>query len=514
MKFKASKHKILMAVTLVGSFMLTSCGLFSRDKEVPWSSSYAEPWWFNFPGREVFNEMGKTKTHLFFDFAPYININERTLNFVPLTPVGSRAAYQIDIPSGVRYRSHFYCSQNDIWERYSGEIQKPPFTLGVVPRMLDQVGRPQQIFVFGRNEFYRQDHGEMSHRVRVVGGVVEEKCFSGNCVHTNNWEKRLVLLAVDPNDPAMKSIKSIDHLKDQVDWEEAIAFMQNSKGRNFYKGEEFPGYRVVGEIQAGFALRFALGRSHMFKRTELKKIRSACYKLYDYAWDYMVNYDQIKKAQVQESLEELDEKIGRQFALKKQVQNLIRARTGNSPASNNFAYRFRVFAEEYGKKFQTCTDFVRPNDINLDPEKSWFFVFVTGFYKMLRLGHYYHCTRNSWYDNLTTSEGKLYKDPIQMLKNCTESELNRAFDGIPRYLEKIRRKDAPVMRFVEYDNGSGGTHSKLYTWVIEDHKRQKCSGDEKKLQKANQSFRIFPEDVRWQKVYSKRKNKKLMDVIY
>ena len=39
---------------------------------------------------------------------------------------------------------------------YSWKIYLPPFTVGFVPRMLDQLGKPQKVIVFGQAESFQK----------------------------------------------------------------------------------------------------------------------------------------------------------------------------------------------------------------------------------------------------------------------------------------------------------------------------------------------------------------------
>ena len=87
--------------------------------------------------------------------------------------------------------------QTDIWKNYRGVIFRPPYTEGVIPRVLDQLGKPQRIYVFGSEEYYKNQTRVLANKVRVVGGVIEQFCTKAPCTKKNTWQSKMILLAVD-----------------------------------------------------------------------------------------------------------------------------------------------------------------------------------------------------------------------------------------------------------------------------------------------------------------------------
>src|SRR5690606_6396478 len=108
---------------------------------------------------------------------------DNSINFFPLTAVGAGHTYGLDLVSGKRFRKHRLYRQRDIWEKYPLVVERPPYTEGLVPRLLDPAGLPQKILVFGRPKFYQELdlNSGRSFRVRVVGGLVEQYCSKYPC---------------------------------------------------------------------------------------------------------------------------------------------------------------------------------------------------------------------------------------------------------------------------------------------------------------------------------------------
>ncbi len=480
-------------IAIVSIVCLQGC---SSNKDTPWSSVALKAKWFAVEGDFGLREQRAIdghSTHLFFDPSPFINKTEKTLNFIVTTPVNNSASYGIDILSGRKYRKHFYCSQKDVWEKFSGKLNRPPYTVGIVPRVLDQLGKMQKIYVFGRSSFYEEEHGNSSHRVRVIGGVVEEYCAYGNCIESMAWEKRLVLIAVDPYEGDFQDVRSLDQLKKALDWSYVHAFMQNGDGSNYAYGKLYPSLRVVGEFSSAVALNHLDKYSHTFSTEELGKIRTSCIKLYDHAWKNVGKRELLSKTARQYrsgkiNFEVLKAKIaaGEKIDTAKIVQS-----------KKSFVHKIREFKKQYGKEFQTCTDFVQLPHINISHEKHWFFVYLMGYFKLYRMGYYYNCNRSSWFENRLSNDGNRIKEWEKELNRCSEVELNRAFVEIPSFFRKLHNRFKERYRYIEYDSGIGGTHQKIHSWVFVEYKKLKCR--EKILNYRNNEESIFPKDVTWQK---------------
>lgn len=464
--------------------LLSSCSGFKSEPESPdlWSTLSTKPIWFaEEPKFKSVDEEGNIEPHLFFDTEPRINDSDKTLYFIATTPSGSRTAYDYDVVSGHRFGRTLYCDQSDSWGKYRGTIYTPPYTEGLVPRMLDQLGKPQKIVVFGNDEFYREGHVQASHQVRVVGGVVEQVCHEGSCLGRNNWDSRMVLVAVDFHDPRFRDVTNIDELKDRTDWDYFKAFIQNSLGRNSAGETDVPAVRVTGEIKPGFALKFSTSFSHIFTMAELRKIRSSCIKLYDYAWE---NFGTLKASQKEATtIDELKAKIKEQDKLK-------------NSGVKTYGKEFKAFHAKYGKEFLTCTDFVKYSGISENVEKHWFIGQIAGFYKLERLGHYFNCNQRLWQENpyLPNSNRREF-DSYSQIQKCTDEDLDMAMSQMMTYMNSLRLSGKEFYRYVEYDDTSFGTHQKLYSWVNVEAKTMGCL--DPKISKKLVQFSVFPDDVKW-----------------
>lgn len=448
-----------------------------------WSSVATDPKWFaTDPNFTSLDKEGNKEVHLFFDTTSTINHADKTLYFVVTTPAESPAHYDLDVVSGHRFKKNIFCEQKDIWEKYPKKIERPPYTEGVVPRMLDQLGKPQKILVFGNENYYQEITHKASHQVRVVGGVVEQICHAANCVGRNNWDSRMVLIAVDMHDEDLKEVKDIDGLKEKVNWEYAKAFMQNGQGRNKFGESEKPAFRVTGEIKPGFALKFSTSFSHLFEWDELEKIRSSCTKLYDLVWN---SFGQLKDSEKEaQTLADLNKKIREQ-------QNAAKTNS-----LKTFGTEFKKFNQKFGKEFSTCTDFVKSTSINENPDKHWFFAMLTGFYKLERLGYIFNCSHRGWQDNpFIANTNKREKNSSEEIQKCSDEGIDLAFSQIPLFLTGLKNSGREYFRYIEYDNSYYGTHEKLYTWVPVIGKALSC--EEKKISKANEIEFAFPDDIRW-----------------
>ncbi|MFZ4715601.1 MAG: hypothetical protein ACOYL6_17895 [Bacteriovoracaceae bacterium] len=481
------------------SFFYTGCSSKKNLGPDHWATVHTTPVWFAEDAKlRNTDRDGNVEPHLFFDSEPKISFEDHTLFFIVTTPAKSTVAFDYDILSGHRYGKYLYCDQNDSWGKYSGTITTPPYTEGIVPQMLDQLGKPQKILVFGNEKFYQDDFLKASHQVRVVGGVVEQVCHEGTCIGRNTWESRMVLLAVDPHDTSYSDVTNIDELKEKINWEYFKAFLQNAIGRNSAGENDVPAVRVTGEIKPVFAMKFASSFSHVFNFPELRKIRTSCLKLYDYVW------------QTFGSLKHSEKKVNNLYDLKEKI--IEQEKLKISGDFRTFGSEFRNFHAKYGKEFQTCTDFVKTPHLQEDPAKHWFFTLLAGFYKLERLGHVYNCNQRVWQENpFIGNSNKREYDPAQTIVRCTDEDLDLSMGQLVTYMNSLRMSGKEFYRYIEYDDTSFGTHERLHSWVNVETKNLGCK--DQNLAKKLTQIEIFPEDVKWIN-RSNIHEKKLWGIIY
>ena len=186
--------------------------------------------WFKQPKKfSLEGDNGEVPKHFFFDVNPDISMEKKTLNFVVSTPQGSPYAYEIDLVSGQHFMNHEYCETSDAWDIFQAKVEKPPYTIAIVPRVFDQLGEPQKIIVFGSEKYYQENFKTNFFDGRIIGGFIEQVCQKGACLEQNQWNSRLVLIAVEPNNDKFSKVNNIDELKTIVDWPEVKAFAENGQ---------------------------------------------------------------------------------------------------------------------------------------------------------------------------------------------------------------------------------------------------------------------------------------------
>lgn len=444
--------KSLLTVSLLfvlGCTKLKTEGSKAPQRELP--SPISAGWFEQDPNHGLWNLEGRPEPHLFFDLTPDLSKDKTYGNVVITTPYDSPYAYKMDLKSGQRYFDHAYCAQKDIWEQRGGTFNRPQFSLGHMPRMLDQLGGPQKVVVLGDYIRREKNLDRQSYRIRIVGAFVEKSCPQGNCVVKNNWVSRLVLVGVDP-DESMIITKDI---KKKYDWNEVKSALENIDGRNFVTEKSFPAIKIGQLMPYSEAIKYIGQNTIYFSDEELGKISNACRSLYDRLWN---------------DLHEGDKKI-------------------------SFQSRLATFTEKYLKEINTCDKFIYYGNISMDHEKFWFLSQMMMFFRLHSDGHYFDCSRKSWTTNTVDDMGNLMYDLKQGIRKCDDKALNVAMDYMPNYLVGLKGNHNSYYRFIEFDTHSYGSHRKLYTWVKVDRKKFDCSNDPNEA--IIKSIRVMPEDISW-----------------
>jgi len=504
--------KISKGLLLSSLLLINSCSQYTT----PLERVDAKPNWFNVPKKFTHkDDKHDVIAHPFFDLVPFPHGKDNGLNVVMTTMEGSLFSYGLDIYSGKLFKKHNYCEQEDVWQKYSGDIYRPPFSEAVVPRLLDQLGTPQRVLVFGKRRYFPKHNLSPTHsqRVRVVGGFVEQYCKNYPCLSRENWLSRLVLVAVNGNDPEFKDVFHIKELKSKVDWSYVKAFAENGNGRTLSAKVDLPSYRMVGNIGPRDALSFALKKGLLFKYKSLNKMRKSCHKLYDYVWssiEYLRNRQaQDKKLFSKKRMRKKKEMMDRKLLLLEKdnapsflkrsnvvIDTKINPKKGpkkpTGPVLRNFAHFMKEFSERYKNRFNTCTKFVRSSSINDNIERHWFFVLFSAFYKMESLNFVYHCPSKAWIENPLLAGGKRKYDSLREIHRCTTEQLDVAFDSAVTLLTGRSRSSLEHYRYIQYDDKNGGTHQKLYSWIYKSGKNLRCE------RKVKQDVgEIFPQDIFW-----------------
>lgn len=476
--------------------LIGSCGFFKvveAPKDLPKVSAQ---WFAKSSNHALVNIEGDPLPHLFFDVKPNFSSNHQEVNVVITTPEGARNAFEVDVVSGQRYFSHAFCEHKDIWKKYSKSLDYPPFSVGVVPRVLDQLGQPQKVVVWSnRSQIFRK-YPSSSHRVRLVGAYVENICFEGNCIGQIRWPSRLVFLAIDVDDKEYSTVSTLLDFEGLVDWKKAKAYLENMNGHNVFGKSYFPSTRIGDLVNLNDALEYFKKRSIFFKEGELSQIQKSCHTLYDrFLSEVSALKEEDKPAQ---TIKELDAKIALHNKLRKEGKPI------------GFGNRFKSFTKKFYKEFSTCEKFIYHGNINEDVNSFWTLSHVGVYYKLHREGHFFNCRNRVWQKNFLSNDDRQIFAIEKDIDFCTEKDLDLAMHNLPDYLSSLK-SEAEFFKFLDYDNHSFGSHQKIYNWIKFKNRRFDCSNDPN--EDIVKNTKIFPEDAKWENKHTKDLADK-MKIIY
>lgn len=476
------KNWLCYSTILISGVLLSGCSLFKDDQTktglAPIESLDAmgnvgtkgyveplvtkiEPKWFAANERfQLQGSDGQPLAHMFFDVDPAIDTKSKTVNFLVSTPEDYPTEQSLDLASGQLYLSRKYCSQSDLWKTYKGVLNTPPYTIGFIPRVLDQLNMPQKIIVFGQKDYYRKYFKTNFFDARVVGAFIEQVCPKRSCSEKGSWLSRLVLVGVQKNHADYKKVSNLEDLKKKVDWEEVKAFVGNGSGQNQVLGEFYPAYRMGANVSAGQAFYHLKKYSHVFNVESLGKMRRGCQKLYDHFWTSFTK-----------------------------------------EGGRRFDKTFKELLLKYHNRYSTCSEYVYPSSINDNPQRHWFFAYLSGYYKLVKMGYYFDCGRGIWVSNPYIEKGSRLVSPKNQFRYCKEKDVGKAMEQMPAFLNSLRDGSRNGIRYVDYDNLDFaprlGTHGKLYSWVENDNKSLSCSKD-KDGNLFKSKLPTFPKDIDWE----------------
>jgi hypothetical protein len=462
--------------------------------------SQIKPRWFTAVDRfALLDQNKKPVAHRFFDVKPFRNIKLKTLNTVIVTPEGSDYLNQIDLPSGQIFTDKKFCSQVDEYKKVNTSVFKPNFSIGILPRVLDQLNLPQKVIVFGSGKYFKKYHLTHHFDVRVVGGYIERTCPYGGCFRTDQWLSRLVLVGVQNGNQDLSSIQSIKDIQKKYDWKYSQAFIENGEGKNMLAGKFYPRKKMGALVGANEALKYIDKNSTIFTIDKLKKMRMSCFKLYDHLWKDLSSVNaSAKKASTAKEIRE--KAIDIKLKKKKGIRDF------------SFSRRFSRNIKKFGDQFKTCSKYIYSSNINDDPKRHWLFAYMTSFYKLQELGYAYNCSSKSWDANPIISKGRRMRSLQAQFSNCVSGDLDRAFEFAPIVLDNIRKKRILSYRYIDYDKGLTGTHLKIYNWVKERPGVMSCSSEADRDYNLNK--RVFPLDIKWERRGTDLKNKRSNGIIF
>jgi hypothetical protein len=471
--------------SLILILLLVSGGCSFRNKKQhqynELVSSFNPTWFKNNPNHRLVNTEGAPVAHRFFDVSPDFSKDQKFANIVVTTPAGSPYHYGIDLSSGQSYFSHSFCPQSDVWNRENGTFYTPPFSIGFIPRILDQLGEPQKVIFFGIKDRVKRTSVENFFRAKIIGAYVEQTCPDGNCLGKANWLSRLVFIAVDPDEQKYSSVENIQDFQKEHRWSEIRAAIENLHGRNAMGTHFLPHQKVGNLISFDEALEFFNRNSIHMTRMETKDIRSSCHKLYDKLWK-LVGEERPEDRAIK-NVAELNEKV--------KLRNELKAK--GKPVG--FAQRFQKFTKKYADQTTTCSRFVYAGNLNHDSEKFWFLNHVLLFYRLHRDGYHFDCRRKAWQKTILDNRGEVTYDLKKDIESCGEKELDLAMGYLPNFLRTLKGNNRNYYKFIDYDNLAQGTHNKIYNWVKVDERQFECKDDPNL--KLTRDARVYPEEIRW-----------------
>ena len=472
----------LKSLPLLVLLLWGGCSFLSPEKESADLALPIESKWFS-PDAEnsLVDRDGNSLPHLFYDVDQDKEELSTLVNSVIITHMSSSNHYEFDLFSGQRYFSHAYCPQKDVWNQYSSTINKPNFSIGIIPGHLDQVGEPLRVILFGGTNKYRIGKVFFEKKVRLVGAFIEQRCLEGDCLVSNTWKSRLVFVGVDPLSTKLESVTDVAGLKSKINWSKSKAILENMEGRDMGAGSHNPYIRIGQLLPLEDALSYHKKHSIFITGGEARKIQKTCHKMYNKFWKLVgQERDEDRPAR---NITELKAKAKLIDTLKKKKKAI------------GFSARLKTFITKYQNEFQTCQKFVYAGNVNKDSDKFWFLNYMAIYFRLHHEGYHFDCRNRSWQKNKYDSLGRPLYDLKKGIESCKDGDYDFAMNFLPNFLKSLVNSESTYFKFVDYDNHAFGTHQKLYSWVKVSARKFDCSSDSNV--EIRKQLKLFPEDSNW-----------------
>jgi hypothetical protein len=438
--------------------------------------SEVKPLWYSKVKRfRLEQRQGVKSKHMFFDPKPKLNSKSKFVSVVVTTPSNSRYEMELDTKSGQIFYTKEFCGTYDSSKKFSGVITRPNFSIGLIPRYLDQLNSPQKVLIFGGEKYVSKYHMSHSIDVRIIGGYVERVCLKGACLDPDDWVSRLVAIAVFKGDEKLKSVESIAQLKEEIDWDYTLAFLKNGFGKNSIANNYYGAYQVGNFVDSFRTFNYIKTKSNYFDSAKIATTKKSCYELYDYTYKFL-SYKGVNDLKTNTIVDLKNKKV-----IKAKLKKI------GSKGSASFSKRFKQFYDKYREDFTTCSKFVYNSNINDNVTRHWYFAYLESVFKLVDLGFSYSCTSENWVENAIFSTNKKMYSNNNEFRSCSNKAIQKAFELAPNILEQISLRAFNSYKYITYDKL---THQKIYSWVNNSNKKFKCSKDNKN---------IFPTDIRWEK---------------
>ena len=155
---------------------------------------------------------------------------------------------------------------------------------------------------------------------------------------------------------------------------------------------------------------------------------------------------------------------------------------------------FITFYKKNSDQYYSCQKLIRPASITENNRRLWFFAYLSAFFNLEKNGYYYTCKDKAWVYNLKIDNNKFSNDQNIELERCKSRYFELSFDKAINSLSLMSNQTNKSFRFIEYDNGQGGSHQKLYSWIPTSNRTINC----KEKSQNRPVFDLFPQDVNWQ----------------
>lgn len=416
-----------------------------------------KPNWFKVDSKyTIVGDNEETLIHPYYDVEP--NLKNKMINYILITPQNSPYQYNLDLVSGKLYKVRDLCPTEDIWNSYSSTIHLPNFDYGVIPQFTDELGNLQRIIIYKKDQSVGKFEYDIKHfnEARIVGSLLIDSCTSFPCTTKDKWKTSQILVGVHADDEDLKNVESLSDLKTKIDWPYTKAFLVNSFG-SFQVGRKyFPAYRTTTDLNLEETIKNFNKRAVKINLKDLQDFRKSCFDLYDEI------YNEVSKI-----------------------------RTLKNSQQDAFLKYFKNFYSKDSKQYLNCQKNIRSANINQDPDRNWFFAFLTAFVNLEQSGLYYSCYEKGWAYNPRVDDTKFFVDQVKEINKCRAADFEQAFDRAINGMSLLKNQLNKFFHYIEYDSEIGGSHQKIYSWILDDAKKISCETEKN-------SYDFFPRDVVWQ----------------
>lgn len=467
---QTKKINILKICSILLPILFSSCA--TKKEVVDERLKIISEWGKDVPERfYVKDENGISDIHPFFDVDPKVenftaDQSNGFVNYVQLTPRDSSYEYNIDLQSGKFYKQKNYCELQDAWKKFKGNIEKTNVTVGFLPRVLDHNKQPYKILILSENKFLEKydSNPKYFEKAKVIGSILIERCGRYLCLDKEDWVSEQILVGLSQKDPLTKEVNTIEKVHYLINWDYLKAFIENTNGVSFVSGKAHPKVRVVKFFTLDNSLQYFKDHSSLISNNRmdlLKNWRQSCFDLYD---TFYAKAEEIRK--------------------------------GVNPGERFYQFFIDFYANKK-TEFEGCLSMVKPSNILQDIDRHWFFSHIEGVLKLINAGYYYQCNNGAWSYNPRHADGSFYVNQETEFRRCRVDRFEKMFETLNSAMALMRTTEKNHYKYLEYDNGAGGTHAMVYAWIYDDSASMNCKNKQSMGHQTMEEF--LPDDVSWKK---------------